>query len=194
MTHELKILPEYYDAIRRGVKRFEIRKNNRDFQAGDVLWLKEWDGDEEQYTGNEMVVRVLYVLYGNGDYGLTEGYCIMSIVDPETDIIQGRTDDKVSDKAVKTSTYKIVTVKHPNCNTPYTFSVPERLNLDAGDYVLCDTKTHAYPQVAQCITPSFRVSEDILKGLLNIAPTKLRPIVAHLSVEWCREEKTEDAE
>lgn len=90
--------------------------------------------------------------------------------------------------------YKIVTVKHPNCNTPYTFSVPEKLDLSVGDYVLCDTKTHAYPQVAQCITPSFVVSEDILKGLLNIAPTKLRPIVAHLNVEWCREEKTEDAE
>ena len=88
--------------------------------------------------------------------------------------------------------YKIVTVKHPNCNIPYTFSVPDHLALKAGDYVLCDTKTHNYPQVAQCITPSFRVSEDILKGLLNIAPTKLRPIVAYLSVEWCREEKKDE--
>ena len=87
---------------------------------------------------------------------------------------------------------KIVTVKHPNCNIPYTFSVPDHLALKAGDYVLCDTKTHNYPQVAQCITPSFRVSEDILKGLLNIAPTKLRPIVAYLSVEWCREEKKDE--
>jgi len=97
---------------------------------------------------------------------------------------------KMEDKPM--NEYKIVTVKHPNCNVPYTFSVPDHLALKAGDYVLCDTKTHAYPQVAQCITPSFRVSEDILKGLLNIAPTKLRPIVAYLSVEWCKEEKTED--
>lgn len=88
--------------------------------------------------------------------------------------------------------YKIVTVKHPNCNIPYTFSVPESLNLDAGDYVLCDTKTHNYPQVAQCITPSFTVSEDILKGPLNISPAKLRPIVAHLSAEWYKEEKKDE--
>lgn len=99
---------------------------------------------------------------------------------------KNKSEDKPMDE------YKIVTVKHPNCNTPYTFSVPHHLALKAGDYVLCDTKTHNYPQVAQCITPSFRVSEDILKGLLNIAPTKLRPIVAYLNVEWCREEKTED--
>ena len=88
--------------------------------------------------------------------------------------------------------YKIVTVKHPNCNTPYTFSVPEKLDLNVGDYVLCDTKRHNYPQVAQCITPSFRVSEDILKGLLHTAPTNLRPIVAHLNVEWCKEPEEND--
>lgn len=105
-----------------------------------------------------------------------------------------RTGNIKETEDLQVNDYKIVTVKHPNCNTPYTFSVPERLELDAGDYVLCDTKTHNYPQVAQCITPSFTVSEDILKELLNISPTKLRPIVAHLSVEWCKEEKTEDAE
>lgn len=99
---------------------------------------------------------------------------------------KNKSEDKPMDE------YKIVTVKHPKCNVPYTFSVPKALDLDAGDYVLCDTKTHNYPQVAQCITPSFRVSEDILKGLLNIAPTKLRPIVAHLSVEWCREPEEND--
>ena len=42
--HELKILPEYYDAVRLGDKRFEIRKNDRDYHTGDILRLKEWDG------------------------------------------------------------------------------------------------------------------------------------------------------
>lgn len=88
--------------------------------------------------------------------------------------------------------YKIVTVKHPNCNVPYTFSVPKTLDLSVGDYVLCDTKTYAYPQVAQCITPSFTVNEEILKGPLNIAPTKLRPIVAHLVTVWCKEPEEND--
>lgn len=74
--HELKILPEYFDAVRFGDKRFEIRKNDRNFLKGDILRLKEWDG--EKYTGAELEVLVRYILY---DFtgGLKDGYCIMSI-------------------------------------------------------------------------------------------------------------------
>ena len=74
--HELKILPEYYDAVRCGDKRFEIRKNDRDFHRGDILRLKEWDG--EKYTGEELDALVRYVLYDWAG-GLQDGYCIMSI-------------------------------------------------------------------------------------------------------------------
>lgn len=74
--HELKILPEYYDAVRCGDKRFEIRKNDRDYHKGDILRLKEWDG--EKYTGEELDALVRYVLY-DWTGGLQDGYCIMSI-------------------------------------------------------------------------------------------------------------------
>lgn len=80
--------------------------------------------------------------------------------------------------------YKVVTVKHPNCNTPYTFSVPERIGLDVGDYVLCDTKKHRYPQIGRCITPSFSVSKDVLEELFQISPEDLMPIMAYMSVTW----------
>ena len=74
--HELKILPEYYDAVRCGDKRFEIRKNDRNFHRGDILRLKEWDG--EKVTGEELDALVRYILF---DFtgGLQDGYCIMSI-------------------------------------------------------------------------------------------------------------------
>ena len=74
--HELKILPEYYDAVRSGDKRFELRRNDRDFHKGDILRLKEWDG--EKYTGEEIDVLVRYILF-NWTAGLQDGYCIMSI-------------------------------------------------------------------------------------------------------------------
>ncbi len=75
--HELKILPEYFDAVRCGDKRFEIRKNDRNYHSGDILRLKEWDG--EKYTGEELDAFVRYIYYGIDEYGLAEGYCIMSI-------------------------------------------------------------------------------------------------------------------
>ena len=75
--HELKILPEYYDVVRFGDKRFEIRKNDRDYHTGDILRLKEWDG--KQYTGEELDAVVRYIYHGIDEYGLAEGYCVLSI-------------------------------------------------------------------------------------------------------------------
>lgn len=80
--------------------------------------------------------------------------------------------------------YKVVTVKHQNCNIPYTFSVPECVYLNVGDYVLCNTKNHKLPQVARCITPSFYLTEDLLEELLNINPKHLQPIVGYLTATY----------
>ena len=43
MRHNLKIWPQYYKPVAEGLKTFEIRKNDRGFQAGDEVELREWD-------------------------------------------------------------------------------------------------------------------------------------------------------
>src|SRR5690625_611639 len=48
--HELKILPEYFEEIRRGNKAFEIRKNDRDYKVHDEILLKEYDPKKENFT------------------------------------------------------------------------------------------------------------------------------------------------
>lgn len=83
MTHELKILPNYFNDIMFGNKRFEIRKNDRDFNIGDKLVLKEWRQTCHYYTGNQITATVDYIHYGNGDFGLAEGYCILGLADIE---------------------------------------------------------------------------------------------------------------
>ena len=42
MIHELKILPEYYNAVKSGKKKFELRKGDRGFAEGDSLRLNKW--------------------------------------------------------------------------------------------------------------------------------------------------------
>jgi hypothetical protein len=74
MLHELKTLPSFYEPILHGLKRFEIRKNDRNFEVGDFLLLKEWDGDE--YTGRELTFRVSYLT----DFQQKSGYVVMGIV------------------------------------------------------------------------------------------------------------------
>lgn len=73
--HKLKIMPEYYRAIERGDKTFEVRKNDRDFRVYDILELKEFFGGE--YSGREITAEVTYIL-DDPEY-CKEGYVIMGI-------------------------------------------------------------------------------------------------------------------
>lgn len=61
--HNLKILPEYFEAVISGDKTFEIRKNDRNFKIGDTLNLEEWDGNN--YTGRNQTRRISYILEDN---------------------------------------------------------------------------------------------------------------------------------
>ncbi len=45
-THELKVIPPYFAALVDGIKTFEVRKNDRAYQKGDMLELREWHPDE----------------------------------------------------------------------------------------------------------------------------------------------------
>jgi Domain of unknown function (DUF3850) len=51
-VHELKIWPDYFEAVRDGRKRFEIRRDDRGFAVGDVLLLREFVPDAG-YSGRE---------------------------------------------------------------------------------------------------------------------------------------------
>lgn len=61
MEHELKIWPDFFDPVANGTKRFEMRMNDRNFQVGDKLLLREWNPIDE-YTGRSVRVAVTHVL------------------------------------------------------------------------------------------------------------------------------------
>jgi len=69
------MLPHYFDAVEKGIKTFELRKNDRDFQVGDYLMLNEW---KQGYTGRKLTRKITYILHG-GSYGLRKGYVILGI-------------------------------------------------------------------------------------------------------------------
>ena len=74
--HELKTIQPYFDRVWIGDKTFEIRKNDRDFQAGDKVILKEYDSVSKTYTKKEIIGYITYVLYNYE--ALENGYCIFS--------------------------------------------------------------------------------------------------------------------
>lgn len=78
-VHWLKCDPEPFQRVARQVKTLEIRLNDRNYQAGDLLVLQEHDRiDEPQgvYSGEWVLVRVLDVYEGHP--GLTPGYAALS--------------------------------------------------------------------------------------------------------------------
>jgi len=74
-THELKIRPDYFNAVFEGRKKFELRRNDRNFKIGDLLVLREWT--ESGYTGRNINCRVDYIL--EGYEGLDPDYVILSM-------------------------------------------------------------------------------------------------------------------
>jgi len=78
VRHELKILPEFFREVASERKKFEIRKNDRDYHIGNVLRLKEWDAVNNKFTGNVCDRMITYILHG-GKYGIDADYCIMSL-------------------------------------------------------------------------------------------------------------------
>lgn len=74
---EVKVLPEFYEELRMHRKTFEIRKDDRDYQVGDILVLREWNGKE--YTGSKTKREITYILRNAEEYGLKEGFCILAL-------------------------------------------------------------------------------------------------------------------
>jgi hypothetical protein len=95
-THHLKCWPDFFDAIKRGDKTFEVRKNDRGYQRGDALVLHKWDptpsmggrhyklgGDYVQQAEHADTLRldVTYVLSG---FGIEPGFVCLGINRPES--------------------------------------------------------------------------------------------------------------
>lgn len=75
IEHNLKINTEYFEAVKSGIKNFEIRLNDRNFEVGDTVILHEIKNDT--LTGRMFFLEISYLFHG-GQYGLVDGYCIFS--------------------------------------------------------------------------------------------------------------------
>ncbi len=78
MTHELKTWPEQYQALIDGRKTHEVRRADRPFHIGDVLYLREWQPDMERYTGRESFWTITWMTNA-GTFRLPADVCVMSI-------------------------------------------------------------------------------------------------------------------
>ncbi len=81
MHHEIKIDPPYFEAVITGKKTFEIRYNDRGYNAGDTVTMLEYS---HTYTGRSVTKRIGYVT----SYGQKENLVVFSLLtmpQPDTD-------------------------------------------------------------------------------------------------------------
>ena len=76
--HELKIKDNYYEEIVLGKKKFELRKNDRDYKVGDLITFQVVMEDGRTYSSH-LLYQIVYILENVPEYGLQEGYCILGI-------------------------------------------------------------------------------------------------------------------
>ena len=75
--HVVKTWPEFFEPQWFGLKSFEVRLNDRDYKAGDILDQLEYVPDKNSYTGRKIVSQIIYCLY---DFeGVKDGYVVMQL-------------------------------------------------------------------------------------------------------------------
>jgi hypothetical protein len=88
-THELKTWPHEFQAMLDGKKTHEVRRNDRGYEVGDTLVLREWSpvrfrnryGAECEPGGYTERVAYFTVdhLTPGGSFGLPPDLCVMSV-------------------------------------------------------------------------------------------------------------------
>lgn len=83
VTHKLKCLPNYFDAIDRGDKNFDVRRDDRGFQKGDVVILQKYSVEggyhrdpKDVHKSHQIDRTIKYILTG-GQFGIEPGYVVL---------------------------------------------------------------------------------------------------------------------
>lgn len=75
--HNVKCWPEVFGEMLAGRKTAEFRLNDRDYQVGDGLLIREWCPDKRTYTHREIERQITHVL--KDSFGVPKGYAMLSL-------------------------------------------------------------------------------------------------------------------
>lgn len=77
MTHDLKLVQPHFNDVKKRIKTFEVRKDDRDYNVGDTLILRLFDSETQMYDG-ELITRKITYLLRDPAY-VKEGFVILGI-------------------------------------------------------------------------------------------------------------------
>ena len=91
-VHDIKCQRSQFQAIKRGEKRAEVRKMDRNYTVNDILCQREVtdpsEGPTPSYTGDAILCRITHILPG-GQFGIDSAFGVLSI-----EVIDGPNPDR----------------------------------------------------------------------------------------------------
>lgn len=78
-VHYLKTWTPFFKDVKTGIKPFEVRKNDRDYEVGDTLILNDIDPDTGRYSGDWVPKLVTYKL--DDERFVKDGYVVLGLKD-----------------------------------------------------------------------------------------------------------------
>lgn len=80
MTHRIKIKESFAEAVYDGRKTFEVRNNDRGYQAGDkVQFVVLYDSDGLEMLTHPLMEQEYEITYVLSGWGIENGYVVFGI-------------------------------------------------------------------------------------------------------------------
>lgn len=142
--HIVKSWSHFFDAIKAGNKRHDLRKMDRNFVVGDTLLLQRYDNINGVYTGEELEVEITYITSNATPCAfssavLDRNFCILSLKPLPTKIV------------IKADQF-VVRDDHLNTNELF---VPHKRSIGGsvkpGNYIVGDGYDNHFPLTPQVI-------------------------------------------
>lgn len=93
-VHDIKILPDFADAILDGDKTFEIRENDRGYQRGDGIRFEVVGKRPSDSLGDHLISKKLFeITYVMNGWGLKNGYVVFGFKESQDGIRETRRGD-----------------------------------------------------------------------------------------------------
>ena len=80
MTHSIKIRESFANAVNTGEKTFEVRKNDRGYQKGDIIkFTVLYDSDGCEMIDHPLSMKKYEITYVLSGWGIEDGYVVFGI-------------------------------------------------------------------------------------------------------------------
>jgi nucleoside triphosphatase len=116
MTHHKKTWPDYFQLLKDGKKKFDVRLADFEVNEGDTIIFEEWDPKQNAYTGRKLIMKITFIIktkelpYWSDEDVNKHGHVVMQV---EQDVKKAYKVEVVVATMIRSPLGEILFVKSP---------------------------------------------------------------------------------